>query len=202
MVVCLGPSVMIPMVPRLMEILLFNANAIQTIDFISLINQFASYYKAAMAETMNQQFLPIVNKIMQLVMQGEAVTAQSEEERERTDLKRAYFSFIWTVSSSDLIGVLVSDTNMSSFDNVIQTIMQGCVAYADLNVVKTSFQILKLMVDSFMGQNPLPGFVDFVYGQVVKAVFEVALAPAFSLNDARTSEVRKPTRAQTIAYFD
>lgn len=144
-------------------------------------------------ECLDKEFMPLVSKIILLIQSNETkVTAKSEEERELLELKQLYYTFILTVVNSTHTNVLASPTNIQQLPDVLQTILQGCVLYSDLVIQKTSFIIFKQLVEQWGGGNqgePLPGFKEFIYEQLVPKLFEVPLNDSFCLEDARMSEV-------------
>jgi hypothetical protein len=80
---------------------------------------------------------------------------------------------------------------MNYFDEVLKMVLEGCYFYADPQVQKRCFGILRGLAEHFAGydQNALSGFNSFLYQQVMNLIFTVPADTRFNLDDALSNSV-------------
>ncbi|XP_037773095.1 exportin-T-like, partial [Penaeus monodon] len=97
-----------------------------------------------------------------------------EERRTRRLLQRNYYLFLTTIVSNNLLDVMASlDSNI--FNQVLMSVVQGAVEFPDPVAQKNCFVILRRLTEAWGDKDTgPPGFLEFLYTQVVPACF---LAP-------------------------
>lgn len=180
-------------IPIILQKLAEPSTVFNTINCVKFFIQVLSISSSQIYECLDKEFLPFVTRVIQVIQVHEAeITPKSEEERELIELKQLYYTFIQSVVMSSSTNVLASTTNIHQLNDVLETILQGCIQYRDNTIQKTSFVIFRHLVEQWGNVNqgePLPGFKEFLYNQLVPKLFEVPLNEAFCLDDARMSEV-------------
>ncbi|WAR26687.1 XPOT-like protein [Mya arenaria] len=139
----------------------------------------------AIAPFLQEVFMPVVRTIF-------AVLCQPADERdqvasmERLLLQRGYYQFLATIVTNDVLDVL-KHQDASNLEHVLMTIVRGATDMPDPSSQKTCFNILKRLVEAWGGEEGLPGFVDFVYKNIVPACFLAPLKPDFDMRDGQSA---------------
>ncbi|XP_052780847.1 exportin-T-like [Mya arenaria] len=184
MVVCMESEIL-PYVPAVLENLLKQPDAKELHDFLPLMNQLIMKFKGAIAPFLQEVFMPVVRTIF-------AVLCQPADERdqvasmERLLLQRGYYQFLATIVTNDVLDVL-KHQDASNLEHVLMTIVRGATDMPDPSSQKTCFNILKRLVEAWGGEEGLPGFVDFVYKNIVPACFLAPLKPDFDMRDGQSA---------------
>ncbi|ELU12326.1 hypothetical protein CAPTEDRAFT_150306 [Capitella teleta] len=200
MVVCLDSQVL-RFIPMAIEKLLLNADARELHDFIPLINQVVTKFKAVICPYLAQVFMPIVETIFN-VLSAPLDARDQVSAAERSLLQRSYYSFISTLITNDTAQVLTGQA-ADNLHTVLMTVTRGAVESPDVTCQKTCFNILTKLVTLWGGpESGLNGFVDFIYKQIVPACFMAPLAPSFNLSDAQTVLVVNETASCMKAILD
>eukprot|EP01124_Arcella_intermedia_P009126 TRINITY_DN1589_c0_g1_i1.p1 TRINITY_DN1589_c0_g1~~TRINITY_DN1589_c0_g1_i1.p1 ORF type:complete len:1014 (-),score=154.42 TRINITY_DN1589_c0_g1_i1:127-2721(-) len=195
MMQCLG-SPILTYLPLIISVFIVNCEIAEMMQFLILINQLLSTFKEKVSEILDALFLPLVNKIFSILSaaSNQLVSPRSEEERELNDLKKQYYQFLNSIFLNNLVTIFLSPTNAPKFQDIFQTIVDGCKNFPDPNIQKISFNMLR----KFMSNTPiyLPFkqiFVSNMNGigiqSMVKISFEVPWDPRFNLDDAVTATV-------------
>lgn len=169
------------------EILMNGSDLTSVNEVIALVNQVISTFKENSFDIINQLFLPMVTFIFQIISQNENVTKNSEEEREVLALRRNYFLFMHTIVISKLENILVSQANLPHFENILNTLREGGLFYADPHIQQKCFACFRRLVAQWGDANP--PFTQYFFEKIVPLIFEVPMNPAFNLTDALTVSV-------------
>jgi len=181
MMQCLGINIF-EYLPTIINLFMVDCGIQDLIQFVVLINQLLSTFKEKVGEVIDKLLLPFITKIFQIFnMAKSQITPNSEEEREVLELKRHYYQFLNVIVSNNLSHVLISSTNIGQFNEVLQTLLDGCRFFVDPNIQKLSFGILRRLVQLWAGSNE--HFTNYVVDVMVRVAFEVPWDTRFNLAD-------------------
>lgn len=127
MIEVLGQAIF-PVLPSTLALLLshscYRVKDVQ--DFISLTNQVTARFKETVFGLINDMLMPFVRKMFELLNPATPPTPQSEEARELLELQKAYYAFLQQTLSNNLSGVFSSPNNAPHFQQILNTVVQGC----------------------------------------------------------------------------
>lgn len=200
----------LPFIPNLIQSLLGEITAVELIDFLSFLGLVVTKYKTDVQPMMDELLALLIERIFHFLNQDISGT---DDALQRTELQRAYISFVSTLATTGLDGVLTSERNAGQ----LQTILQSIVFYAangDASCQRASFHILSRLVVLWAGDGKLvqpnnsangnagtngpsnepqpvkvPGFEAFLYETIVPLTFEVPAKDTFDFNDAQAQMV-------------
>uniref|UniRef100_A0A8C7N4C8 Exportin-T n=1 Tax=Oncorhynchus kisutch TaxID=8019 RepID=A0A8C7N4C8_ONCKI len=186
MIICLEEEVL-PFVPAASEHMLKDCEAKDLQEFIPLISQITAKFKDQVSPFLQQVFMPLVLAIFEVLCRPAEDNDQAAA-LEKQMLRRSYFTFIQTITSSGMNEVLANQgvENIKNVERVLFTIIQGAVDFPDPIAQKTCFIILSKLVELWGGKDGMAGFPDFIYKHIVPACFLAPLKPSFDLTDAQT----------------
>jgi hypothetical protein len=156
-------------------------------EVIILVNQVISTFKENSIEIVNQLFIPFVNFIFQILAQNQNLSPNSEEEREVLTLRRNYYVFIHTIATSKCEDIFISPLNVDHFENILNSVREGCLFYPDPTVQLKTFSIFRRLCATPLALNSVFSF--FLFDNIIPLLFEVSLNKSFNLNDANTVHV-------------
>ncbi|KAG0723542.1 Exportin-T [Chionoecetes opilio] len=166
-----------------------NQNTIQACGCINLyleaLQLFINCLNKDVGPFLQTIFVPLVSAISSAL--SEPVEDNEEEEkRTRRLLQRGYYLFLTTIVSNNLLDTLAA-LDTTTLHQVLASVVQGAVEFPDPVAQKNCFVILRRLTEAW-GQKDSgpPGFVEFLYTQVVPACFSAPLKTTFDLNDAQT----------------
>ncbi|KAK4305518.1 hypothetical protein Pmani_022598 [Petrolisthes manimaculis] len=185
LVVCLDGESLLPLLPPASQALLHTPSPAVLTEYLPLINQIITKFQKEMSPFVHTIFMPLVSAIFTAL--SEPIEENDEEEqRTRRLLQRSYYLFLTTIVSHHLLPVLAALDN-TILQQVLMSVVQGAVEFPDPVAQKNCFVILRRLTEAWgvkdMGP---PGFVEFLYTQVVPACFLAPLKTTFDLNDAQT----------------
>ncbi|XP_031676485.1 exportin-T isoform X1 [Oncorhynchus kisutch] len=183
MIICLEEEVL-PFVPAASEHMLKDCEAKDLQEFIPLISQITAKFKDQVSPFLQQVFMPLVLAIFEVLCRPAEDNDQAAA-LEKQMLRRSYFTFIQTITSSGMNEVLANQ-GVENVERVLFTIIQGAVDFPDPIAQKTCFIILSKLVELWGGKDGMAGFPDFIYKHIVPACFLAPLKPSFDLTDAQT----------------
>ncbi|KAK7083729.1 hypothetical protein SK128_023939 [Halocaridina rubra] len=185
LVVCLDGESLMPLLPPASQALLHTPSPVVLMEYLPLINQIITKFQKEINNFLHSIFVPLVSAICSVL--SEAIEENDEEEKRlRKLLQRNYYLFLTTIISNNLFDVLLS-LEASILQQVLMSIVQGAVEFPDPVAQKNCFIILRRLTEAWCinGSEP-PGFIEFIYTQVVPACFLAPLKTTFDLNDAQT----------------
>ncbi|KYQ90623.1 armadillo-like helical domain-containing protein [Tieghemostelium lacteum] len=206
MVECLGKD-LIPNLLQIITILLAQVEKTESLqELILFINQCSAKFKEDMVQPLIEFLQPVVLRVFKSLNPPQTPMAHSDEERAISDLKKAYYQFIYQTLLNNLSAVFIAPRNLSStFEQILSTLSQGCFSQSE-SIQKTSFQAIKKMIDDYSpgGLHPLAGFTKFIYDQIIPMFFQVLLSEQFAEFTTNTilGEVVKSLRALTLKVGD
>uniref|UniRef100_A0A8K9UA77 Exportin-T n=1 Tax=Oncorhynchus mykiss TaxID=8022 RepID=A0A8K9UA77_ONCMY len=184
MIICLEEEVL-PFVPAASEHMLKDCEVTRDLqEFIPLISQITAKFKDQVSPFLQQVFMPLVLAIFEVLCRPAEDNDQAAA-LEKQMLRRSYFTFIQTITSSGMNEVLANQ-GVENVERVLFTIIQGAVDFPDPIAQKTCFIILSKLVELWGGKDGMAGFPDFIYKHIVPACFLAPLKPSFDLTDAQT----------------
>lgn len=197
--------VILPYIPNLLNALLSHVSAGELMDFLSFLGLIVNKYKTDVESVIDELLTPLLEKTFFFLNQEVAGT---DDQLQRQQLIRGYVTFLSTLIGVGLDGVLRSDRNQSQ----LETILQSLVYYAantEASTVRYIFNIFTRVVlmwggrpteasgntngtlGKLAGENPLPGFENFIYKTLVGLIFEIPGKPDFDFADAQTQIVSR-----------
>ncbi|KAL1916477.1 uncharacterized protein VTP21DRAFT_5668 [Calcarisporiella thermophila] len=187
---CLGAKIL-PYLPPVITGLLTNCKLSELVDFLPFIGQIIYKFKPSIFNIVNDLLLPLVKRVFVFLNQTPSGT---DEALMLIDLRKAYLNFIHMLFNSELERVFISDLNRPHLNIILQSILHYASDTSNVQSQKLAFGILLKMVNAWAenqanGTNSsvnLPGFDQFVYGDLVRACFEVPAKPGFDLTDGQT----------------
>jgi exportin-T len=81
----------------------------------------------------------------------------------------------------------------NDLEEVLGTLVQGAIAFPDPMVQKLCFGVLRRLIEVWAREGVMPGFVEYMYKNILPACFHAPLKPTFNLDDGNTFIVRKCT---------
>jgi len=181
MISCLGGEILRNLSSFIIKFLNTN-NPKELSEFIKLITQLISKFKDMMANGINELLLPLINKInfdfinswkKMLSLQSTSKNLMTEIEREILEMKKIYYSLLNTILGNNLATVFVSEKNISSFGQILNTIIDGMMDN-DTNIARNCVAIAKRMIEfmfSLKNQNQFQS----VLAEFDKWLFEISL---------------------------
>lgn len=185
LVVCLDGRSLMPLLPPASQALLHTPSPTILTEYLPLINQTITKFQKEISPFLQSIFVPLVSAIFSAL--SEPIEENDEEERRtRRLLQRNYYLFLTTIVSNNLLDVMASlDSNI--FNQVLMSVVQGAVEFPDPVAQKNCFVILRRLTEAWGDKDTgPPGFLEFLYTQVVPACFLAPLKTTFDLNDAQT----------------
>ncbi|XP_072181720.1 exportin-T-like [Diadema setosum] len=183
MVVCLEEAVL-PYVPVAVEHLLKKSEARDLHKFMPLINQIISKFKKTIIRFLQAVFMPIVRTIDSVLKQPTEET-DTQAAIDKQTLRRCYFQFLQCIAMNDCLEV-ISHQEQPSFEEVLLSVVRATIEEPDPVMIKTCFNILKRLIESWGGNGGMPLFREFIYKYVIPACFLAPLQKSFDLTDAQT----------------
>lgn len=121
MVPILGQSIL-PEIPILVTRLLSESSTPELIDFMSFLGQLIHSFKGepGMFDMLDRILNPLLTGIFYSL--SISANGSTDEEIQQTDMKKAYLAFILAILNNGMSAVLVSRTNQSLFDSVLQSV--------------------------------------------------------------------------------
>lgn len=184
LVVCLDGGSLLVLLPPASQALLHTPSPLVLTEYLPLINQIITKFQKEISPFLHSIFVPLVSAIFSAL--SEAIEENDEEEkRTRRLLQRNYYLFLTTIITNNLIDVL-SSLESNILQQVLMSIVQGAVEFPDPVAQKNCFVILRRLTETWcIKDNEPPGFIEFLYTQVVPACFLAPLKTTFDLNDAQ-----------------
>lgn len=185
LVVCLDGGSLLPLLPSASQALLHTPSPTVLTEYLPLINQIITKFQKDIGPFLQSIFVPLVSAIFTAL--SEPLEENDEEEkRTRRLLQRNYYLFVTTIVSNNLLDILVS-LDSGILQQVLMSVVQGAVEFPDPVAQKNCFVILRRLTEAWGVKDAgPPGFVEFLYTQVVPACFLAPLKTNFDLNDAQT----------------
>eukprot|EP00898_Chlorokybus_atmophyticus_P004220 jgi/Chlat1/479/Chrsp103S00979 len=189
MVDCLGTS-LFPYLPVAIQQLLLDSEVRDVLEFIQLMNQIMSKFKAAILPIVQELLPAVVSRVYALL--PPVYMSNAEEARESRELQRGYFTFLSTIAANDLLPVFLTEPIVATiFPNVTAMLLQGAATHPDPAVRKTCVTIFARFIAEWCpgpGQpEQLPGFKRYAIEEfATKCCVQSPFAADFDFHDANT----------------
>ncbi|GAM23232.1 hypothetical protein SAMD00019534_064070 [Acytostelium subglobosum LB1] len=191
MVDCLGNDLK-PMLPEILSTLLNHTNSIEKlVEFILYVNQLMAKYKEELNTLINDLLQQIIYRLYKSMDLPRPPEPNTDEGRSYLELQKSYYSFILSILNNALAATLTSPLNINTLPQILTSIINGCTCSTSDSVQKTSFSILKRLIDEFGrgGPKQVDGFDKFVYSQIIPTCFQVPMAPSFNTADFASNQL-------------
>jgi exportin-T len=187
MIICLGDE-LLQYVPVAVSLLLSDCKSQDIQEFIPFINQLITKYKERISPFLQTVFMQVVQAIMTCLSQP-FDSNDLEALRDYQSLQRCYFLFLNSIATNNITEVIAKVTTIlgcNNLEEVLGTLVQGAVSFPDPAVQKLCFGVLKRLIDLWAQEGVMPGFVDYMYKNILPACFLAPLKSTFDLNDGNT----------------
>uniref|UniRef100_A0A8C7KH97 Exportin-T n=1 Tax=Oncorhynchus kisutch TaxID=8019 RepID=A0A8C7KH97_ONCKI len=175
MIICLEEEVL-PFVPAASEHMLKDCEAKDLQEFIPLISQITAKFKDQVSPFLQQVFMPLVLAIFEVLCRPAEDNDQAAA-LEKQMLRRSYFTFIQTITSSGMNEVLANQGEL------LLSVSCGSPGFCYPGVENIKWVWFSRVL---RGKDGMAGFPDFIYKHIVPACFLAPLKPSFDLTDAQT----------------
>uniref|UniRef100_A0A8C7N4Z1 Exportin-T n=1 Tax=Oncorhynchus kisutch TaxID=8019 RepID=A0A8C7N4Z1_ONCKI len=178
MIICLEEEVL-PFVPAASEHMLKDCEAKDLQEFIPLISQITAKFKDQVSPFLQQVFMPLVLAIFEVLCRPAEDNDQAAA-LEKQMLRRSYFTFIQTITSSGMNEVLANQGEL------LLSVSCGSPGFCYPGVENIKWVWFSRVLSVCGGKDGMAGFPDFIYKHIVPACFLAPLKPSFDLTDAQT----------------
>ena len=194
LVVCLGGALS-PYLRPMLSPLMVHCDSADVIEVVQLANQLCLAFQDRMLPALDPNLVPFLRRVFELMPPpaGGELSAPHEA-TERASVQRLYFLFLNHIVSNKLAPVLVSPTNASHFEQVLNSIVQGLVEGPEPAIMKSCLAIITLLVQQWQlgaeGDVDLAvrlAFHDFVVRKVLPAAVASLRTPSFDARDANSN---------------
>eukprot|EP00743_Colponemidia_sp_Colp-15_P007842 GILK01008494.1.p1 GENE.GILK01008494.1~~GILK01008494.1.p1 ORF type:complete len:968 (-),score=114.45 GILK01008494.1:207-3110(-) len=184
------PHAVLPFLQSAMPHLLAIAQRQDIEELIVLLNQAISALKGSAQSLCQLVVLPLLQKVMQLTPQltQTEIRQSTDEAQDRLRLLNCYYGFIHGVALANLSNVFIAPENLPHVNQVLTSIVQGCMEAQDAGIQKLCFSTLSKLVDQWGAAN-LSFFRQFILDQVVPVCFQAALHPLLDVEDHITNQM-------------
>lgn len=205
MVGVLGAAIL-PQLPRWINGLLEKSSTKEEVStFLKLLDQLVHEFKSQIFGILNSILSPLLTLVFSSLQEPVSGTDDSIQ---LTELRREYLNFLLVVVNNDLGQVLVSESNMANFENVVQTVMVFAQELSDPGTEKIAFNLLNKLSLVFGPQQPttadgktpqgppktpasqpLVGFEHVMTDRFASLCWQVPASSNFNLKDAQSKMV-------------
>lgn len=194
LITCLGSEVL-PYLPNLINGLLTECQVTELVDFLPFIGLVAHKYKPMIEPIIDELLLPLVKRVFDFL---NTTPSGTDEAVLLLDLRKAYLNFILSLFNSSVESVFVSKRNLEHLPTILQTFVHFAKDNSDPTTQKMSFGVFLKMVNAWTmpventnNQQPVPGFDQFVYNELLPITFTVPMSAAFNLADGQSILVKE-----------
>ncbi|KAM0750236.1 Exportin-T [Meredithblackwellia eburnea MCA 4105] len=200
-VVATTGEAVLPLIPTLIDCLLGEATFPEISELLSFLGLLVAKYKFAFLPILDTLLLPVFNRVfyfLKLPISG------TDDMIQHSNLRRAYFSFILSITSANMQEVFYSEKNKPHLQDVLQSITHYIATDSLAPDQRYGFlvltKLLSIWVETYRPPtappavngappSPVPGFEQFLYSHAVALCFKVPLMPSFDYSDAQSFQV-------------
>nr|GAT60781.1 predicted protein [Mycena chlorophos] len=193
-----GPSVT-HFIPRLMTSLLTQFEPAELVDFLNFIGLLIHKLQEDLFSVLDELVGPLSAHITNFLAQPVTGT---DDQRVNFETKKAYLTFLNAIMSSKIHSVFTSERNQSSFDALMESMLQIAADLSDAVCQRTALQFFVRVVTTWgqptsaNGSEPtsdikpgLPGFEQYIYKRILPVIFQVPSSAAFNSKDPSHAQV-------------
>jgi hypothetical protein len=207
MIQCLETKVL-PSIPRFLYLLIEHCTTEDILDVAQLFNQLCIKFKSDAVSAIDQSLLSFLRKCHALI-----VPISKEQQNSSTDVvaphlrieqlsvQKLTFTVLQHIVTHGVTAVLLSPTNASSLENILQSMSEGAIHVEDPLMKKTCLTFFRELVDQWSGgaasngnsdngnngcdrQQLVHGFLMFVCDILIPGVLQSFLVDTFNEQDA------------------
>ena len=215
---CLEDKVL-NIMPRLLFLLIQHCTAEDILDVSQLINQLCIKFKANATCALDSNLLPYLQKCHHISntigvdtgapehQQGQDVEVAPHLRTEQLSIQKLSYAVLNHIVSNDVTAVLISPTNISSLEAILQSMSEGAVSVEDPLMKKTCLIFFRLLLNQWVtttimtvgngGNNVdssdvpdyiVQGYVQFICDVLVPGMLQFFLRNdgIFNINDANS----------------
>jgi len=210
---CLEDKVLNAM-PRLLFLLIQHCNTEDILDVSQLMNQLCIKFKTKSVCALDSNLLPFLQKCHHLsntlvtqnitsqeCLQGHDVAVAPHLRTEQLSIQKLSYAVLNHIVSNGVTAVLLSSTNVSSLEVILQSMSEGAIKVEDPLMKKTCLIFFRMLLDQWV-PNPngasngssgdgapnfvIQGYVTIVCDVLIPGVFQHFLRTdgTFNINDA------------------
>ncbi|KIM27530.1 hypothetical protein M408DRAFT_329975 [Serendipita vermifera MAFF 305830] len=193
-----GPSIT-EYIPRLMGSLLAHFDSSEFVDFIGFISHMTHKLQAQFTAVLEEVFAPLTTHVSSVI--AKPITG-TDDKVVHVDTKKAFLSFLSTIMSSNLGGIIVSQNNLSNLQPFLETVLQMASDPSDALNQKLALAFVSRFISVFGHPAPttngngsapasnsafiVPGIEQFIYQRILLVAFSIPFHPDFNLKDAQS----------------
>mmetsp|Transcript_10592 Transcript_10592/g.22627 ORF Transcript_10592/g.22627 Transcript_10592/m.22627 type:complete len:619 (+) Transcript_10592:2521-4377(+) len=220
---CLGDKVL-DVIPRLLFLLIQHCTAEDILDVSQLINQLCIKFRAKAMCALDSNLLPFLQKCHHLsnTIAADDSTGQERQQfhgvnvavaphlrTEQLSIQKLSYAVLNHVVTNEVTGVLLSSTNVSSLEAILQSMSEGAINVEDPLMKKTCLIFFRVLLHQWVpsstanggGNNGrlnggapdfvVQGYVTFVCDVLIPGMFQLFLRTdgIFNVNDANDFRV-------------
>jgi len=194
--------------PRLLSLLIQHCTAEDILDVSQLINQLCIKFRTNAACVLDSNLLPFLQKCYHIsntiAIDKSASEHQQGQDRlevaphlrtEQLSIQKLSYAVLNHIVSNNVSAVLLSPTNVSSLEAILQSMSEGAISVEDPLMKKTCLVFFRLLLDQTVGNGRsnlsapdyvVQGFVQFICDVLVPGILQSFLRNdgVFNVNDA------------------
>ncbi|KAI5478878.1 Exportin-T [Pseudohyphozyma bogoriensis] len=193
----------LPLIPMLIDCLLGEITFPELSELLSFLGLLVAKYKHNFLSILDTLLLPVFNRVFYFL---KLPIAGTDDTIQHSNLRRAYFNFILSITSANLQEVLYSEKNKSQLQDIFQSVTHYIATDSLAPDQRFGFIVLNKFLNLWVEQyrpetappaangvppTPVPGFEQFLYSNAVKLCFEVPLKASFDYSDAQSYQARR-----------
>jgi len=161
---CLGDKVL-NIMPRLLFVLIQNCTAEDILDVSQLMNQLCIKFRAKALSSLDNNLLPFLQKCHHLsnaIVYDKGTNPDQQHDRnaaiaphlriEQLSIQKLSYAVMNHIVSNDVSGVLLTATNVSNLEAILQSMSEGAINVEDPLMNKTCLIFFRQLVDQWVGE--------------------------------------------------
>ncbi|KAM0787298.1 hypothetical protein ACM66B_007074 [Microbotryomycetes sp. NB124-2] len=189
----------LPLIPTLIDCLIGQITFPELAELLSFNGLLVAKYKTSYADILDALLLPVVNRVVHFL---KLPISGTDDAVQHSQLRRAYFNFLLSITGANLQHVLYSDRNKAHLQDLLQSIPHYVATDSQAPEQRIGLSVLNKLGSLWIepsstaapGVNgvtssPVPGFEQFLYSDAVKLCFELPTQPSFDFGDAQSYQV-------------
>ncbi len=202
---CLGEKVL-SIMPRMLFLFIQNCNTDDILDVSQLINQLCIKFRAKALSSLDTNILSFLEKCHHLantIAVDRSITNNAQQDpnapiaphlrTEQLSIQKLSFAVMNHIVANDVTAVLLSPTNVSNLEAILQVMGEGAINVEDALMKKTCLIFFRLLLDQWVGNANgsapdyvVHGYVTFLCDVLVPGILQFFLRAdgAFNVVDA------------------
>ena len=196
MILCLDIQIL-PHMHNFLELLIEHCTSDDILDVAQLLNQTCSKFKKESIQCVDKAILPFLKKCQNFLPNSQQLMNENGKQAphlitEQHAILKIIYGFLFQVVSTQCTQVLLSSTNISSLEHILNTMNKGAQLVPDPLMKKTCVQFFRALVNQWLvAECNLPeitriqkGFCQFLFKTFLPGMFECLADKDFNEKDA------------------